>query len=266
MSLTQNIPTTHTISRRGSTSLSDVDVALLHPNHVYIPTPSPPSPVSKPNSKRVTTARLKSAFQSKYTSVAERDQSILLKDVVQPLESRGLIAATISSGTQKWQGIVRVPQKNGDWEPDWQRKDGIAQHLGKFRRMDLKFVHLGIPTILKLTLNFHSLPSLVPLKSRGAALLALTGDVQFNREIRTRAVSLGLHLNEFGLWRWQENETDPDKKGYWELVKAETEEDVLQELGMEWIIPERRNFSFIVGKKANLKRTQPNKKDSKSEI
>jgi DNA polymerase beta len=141
-SLTQNIFITHMISRRGSTSLSDIDVVLLHPNHVYIPTPSPPSPVSESNSKRITATRLKSAFQSRYTSAAERGQSILVKDAVQPLESRGLIAATISSGARRWQGIVRVPQKNGDWEPDWQRKDGIAQHLGKFRRMDLTFVQL----------------------------------------------------------------------------------------------------------------------------
>jgi DNA polymerase beta len=81
-----------------------------------------------------------------------------------------------------------------------------------------------------------------------------------------RALNLGLHLNEFGLWRWQENEANPDKNGYWELVKAETEEDVLEELGIEWIAPERRNFSFIVGKKATIIKARPRKKNPKSGI
>jgi DNA polymerase beta len=89
------------------------------------------------------------------------------------------------------------------------------------------------------------------MKSRGAALLALTGDTECNKDLRTRAINLGLHLNEFGLWRWQPDEngrSEEEEKGYWELVKAETEEEVLRELGMEWVEPEKRNFAFVVGK------------------
>lgn len=95
-------------------------------------------------------------------------------------------------------------------------------------------------------LTFHSL---VPWKSRGAALLALTGDIEFNKDIRTKASNMGMHLNEFGLWRWQSNGvTKAEEKGYWELVKADTEEDILGELGMEFIEPTKRNFSFVIGK------------------
>jgi DNA polymerase beta len=108
-------------------------------------------------------------------------------------------------------------------------------------------------SVMRLTLR-----SLVPWKSRGAALLALTGDIEFNRHIRVRAGNLGMHLNEFGLWRWQSNtseepdvgtEEDIEGKGFWELMKADTEEDILTELGMEWIEPTKRNFVFVAGKK-----------------
>jgi DNA polymerase beta len=91
----------------------------------------------------------------------------------------------------------------------------------------------------------------VPTKSSGAALLALTGDVEFNKDIRMRAIERGLHLNEFGLWRWQgENggEGEETERGYWEMVKVETEEEILRELDMTWIEPEKRNFAFVVGK------------------
>jgi DNA polymerase beta len=99
---------------------------------------------------------------------------------------------------------------------------------------------------------------LVPWKSRGAALLALTGDIEFNRDIRTKAINLGMHLNEFGLWRWQSNGSEEahvnegaeraSETGYWELVKADTEEQILRELGMDFIEPTKRNFSNVVGK------------------
>jgi DNA polymerase beta len=97
----------------------------------------------------------------------------------------------------------------------------------------------------------------VPLKSRGAALLALTGDAEFVRHIRGKAISLGMHLNEFGLWRWQANGTakdTPSKDGFWELVRAESEEQILRELGMEYVEVEKRNFGFVVGRKAERKK------------
>jgi DNA polymerase beta len=123
-----------------------------------------------------------------------------------------------------------------------------------------------------LYLIFHSL---VPWKSRGAALLALTGDVEFNKAIRVKAGNLGMHLNEFGLWRWQSsigsvgasgvldiNENDSgeldaedsiEQKGFWELIRADTEEDILAELDMEWVEPTKRNFSFVLGKQTKKK-------------
>jgi DNA polymerase beta len=102
--------------------------------------------------------------------------------------------------------------------------------------------------------------SLVPLKSRGAALLALTGDVEFVRHIRNKAVSLGMHLNEFGLWRWQAKGTPDDgvapEDGFWELVRAESEEEILRELEMEYVEAAKRNFLFVVGRKTELQKSK----------
>lgn len=128
--------------------------------------------------------------------------------------------------------------------------------------------------------QFFTYSSLVPLKSHGAALISLTGDTTFNRDLRIRAIKQGMHLNEFGLWKWKANDPDstppdqlispdpppspvPPKKvkkarsgsetinggGFWELVRASTEEDILAELGMSYIPPEKRNFGNLLDKR-----------------
>jgi DNA polymerase beta len=107
--------------------------------------------------------------------------------------------------------------------------------------------------------------SLVPWKSRGAALLALTGDIEFNKDIRVKANNLGMHLNEFGLWRWQSNgSVEPgaitgegvEDRGFWELIKAESEEEILTELGMDWVEPTKRSFAFVAGTKRVMKKAK----------
>jgi len=80
----------------------------------------------------------------------------------------------------------------------------------------------------------------------------LTGDMEFNRDLRKRAISLGLHLNEFGLWRWR---NDEDMEPFWEMIEADTERDLLKELGMDYVSPEKRNFSIFVTKGKPKKRS-----------
>jgi DNA polymerase beta len=68
-----------------------------------------------------------------------------------------------------------------------------------------------------------------------------------------------MHLNEFGLWRWQANDPhanddDVPEDGYWELVKSESEQEILEELALEYVEPERRNFGFVFGQKAEKRR------------
>jgi DNA polymerase beta len=79
-----------------------------------------------------------------------------------------------------------------------------------------------------------------------------------------KASKLGMHLNEFGLWRWNSNkprsadgvnvdavseveieEGDVGGGGFWQLIRATTEEEIFEELGVGFVEPHRRNFTFI---------------------
>jgi len=105
--------------------------------------------------------------------------------------------------------------------------------------------------------------SLLPPPSKDVALLANTGDSDFHSFVRTTASHTGMHLqlNELSLWRWKEvprvtgdaedvipTEVKAPASGYWELLASRSEEDVLEELGLDYVEPEKRNFSFVVGR------------------
>jgi DNA polymerase beta len=99
------------------------------------------------------------------------------------------------------------------------------------------------------------------MKSRGAAMISLTGDAELTRHLRLKAIKQGMHLNEFGLWRWvsysfpgmeetegaaeTEEAEENEQSGYWQLMRATTEEDIFEQLGMDFVEPHRRNFAFI---------------------
>ena len=71
------------------------------------------------------------------------------------------------------------------------------------------------------------------------------------------AKQLNLHLNNHGLWSWQSDGNDSledafkglGSSGHWRLVKSATESDIFEELGMDFIEPEKRNFLFVSGKR-----------------
>jgi DNA polymerase (family X) len=67
-------------------------------------------------------------------------------------------------------------------------------------------------------------------ESYGAALQYFTGSKEHNIVLRSRALKLGLTLNEYGLFRIEGNER----------VAGETEEDVYRALALPWIPPELR--------------------------
>ena len=71
---------------------------------------------------------------------------------------------------------------------------------------------------------------LVAAESRGAALQYFTGSKPHNIALRDRALERGLKLNEYGLFR-----TDDDSR-----IAGETEESIYQALGLAWIPPELR--------------------------
>jgi len=71
---------------------------------------------------------------------------------------------------------------------------------------------------------------LVPPASRGAAMQYFTGSKAHNIAVRDRALQLGFKLNEYGLFK-----TDDDTR-----LAGETEEGIYRALGMDWIAPELR--------------------------
>lgn len=120
-------------SRRGAETLSGVDILLTNPSHVHIPTPPPPSSLGSQGSRRT-------PFRVPYTKLQELQSSLLLRDVVAPLENRGLIVETLSAGSRKWQGVIRLPERTADgaWEERSQRIERIREQQGIYIRLDLK--------------------------------------------------------------------------------------------------------------------------------
>ena len=86
---------------------------------------------------------------------------------------------------------------------------------------------------------------LVAADSRGAALQYFTGSKAHNIALRDRAIDLGFKLNEYGLFR-----TEDDVR-----VAGEREEDIYAALGLEWIPPELREMRGEID--AALERTLP---------
>jgi DNA polymerase (family X) len=70
----------------------------------------------------------------------------------------------------------------------------------------------------------------VPLEAWGAAMIYFTGSKAHNVRIREMAVRKGLKLNEYGLFRVEDEE----------LIAAETEEAVYERLGLPFIEPTLR--------------------------
>jgi DNA polymerase (family 10) len=68
----------------------------------------------------------------------------------------------------------------------------------------------------------------VPKKSYGAALQYFTGSKEHNIVLRKIAIEKGLKLSEYGLFRGSK------------MIAGENEEEIYQELGLEWVPPEMR--------------------------
>jgi DNA polymerase (family 10) len=86
---------------------------------------------------------------------------------------------------------------------------------------------------------------LVVPESRGAAMQYFTGSKAHNIALRDRAIGLGLKLNEYGLYR-----IDDDSR-----IAGEREEDIYAALGLEWVPPELREMRGEI--EAAAARTMP---------
>jgi DNA polymerase/3'-5' exonuclease PolX len=73
----------------------------------------------------------------------------------------------------------------------------------------------------------------IPFDSYAASLMYFTGNQSFNIKTRALAESLGYLLNEYGIYK-----LIGDKK---KRIKTETEKDIFDILGLEYLPPEKRN-------------------------
>ncbi|ESK95184.1 dna polymerase beta [Moniliophthora roreri MCA 2997] len=226
--------------RRNFPIASSVVLLIQHPSHVHIPLPSVPPFEKVPEDANPSRfGRTHADFRPKggYSTRHERSRDPLSSKIVPALEERGLLAEKLQCTAGRWVGIARVPEASdaeayggianiNPYNLRRMRKEGVSKVEGRFRKVEL---------------------ALVPEKSLGAALIALTGDVEFNRIIRLQAAKMGLLLNEYGLWKWNE--------GTWELLTASgNEKEIFAELGMSYVEPEKRNYSYLT---KSASRTRP---------
>ncbi len=233
--------------RLGHQDSSAIDLVLFHPNFNDIPMPPtlPPDslmnwasgkgyPTSladqsddQPPSKRLVPAGRKSLpFWKKWSRYTEIINSPLLTKIVPAIRQHNLLLTGLTENkeqTMRWRGIVNVPLERG-----W------VMHP-RYRQLDL---------------------TVAPYKSSGAALLALTGDLEFLQHCTIAAARSGLLLNEYGLWKWEEGAQPPPYPrrrkqppepvtGQWVLMEETgvmTEEGLFERIGIEWVVPEKRNF------------------------
>jgi len=72
----------------------------------------------------------------------------------------------------------------------------------------------------------------IPYESYYSALIYFTGSSNFNKRMRSVAEQLGYLLNEYGLYKLID-----DKKI---RIKVKSEQDIFDNLGMEYLVPEKR--------------------------
>ncbi|KAJ3968516.1 hypothetical protein EV361DRAFT_870795 [Lentinula raphanica] len=286
--------------RRGFPISQRIDVCLFHPlfhpEAKDVPVPSSrPSIISyAPNNHRLSLeqperrGRVDLAFRS-YT-FSSRDKSMFHNTVIPSLKSGGLVAqgdmAELSVGQWKWSGIVRVPEWKHSEEVDNIDQDNI---IGELRsgvkgetesQMELESLRSRLRALRGNTGTFRKLDlSIAPMHSRATAILCLTGDAEFVRDMKSRAKRMGMVLNEFGLWTYEEDpvkeegeegeENENQEKqdtskflsrrgpgrpklkedqGRWTLIPTPTEESLFASLGLDYVPPEKRNYSFLLSK------------------
>jgi len=108
----------------------------------------------------------------------------------------------------------------------------LMDHLIEYQAVQRVLGHGDTKSSVLLTGGFQADLRLVAADSRGAALQYFTGSKPHNIALRDRAIGLGFKLNEYGLFRVQD-----DGK-----VAGEREEDVYQALGLDWVPPELREM------------------------
>lgn len=126
-----------------------------------------------------------------------------------------------------------------------------------------------LPVISKNKLLTVPLSRIVGKHALGSALLTYTGDDEYTKVLDKQARKMCMYLNGEALWKWVFPTPDPEDEptralpirgaeGHFEPLPSHTEEVVLEQLGQQWVPPEKRNFAFL---KLNAKETRGRKSD-----
>jgi DNA polymerase (family 10) len=99
-----------------------------------------------------------------------------------------------------------------------------------YRLVERVLAHGDTKSSVQLWGGFQADLRVVPLESTGAALQYFTGSKAHNIVLRDRAIQRGLKLNEYGLYRVDDNTR----------LAGETEDGIYEALGLAWVPPELR--------------------------
>ncbi|BCS33882.1 DNA polymerase/3'-5' exonuclease PolX [Luteitalea sp. TBR-22] len=106
----------------------------------------------------------------------------------------------------------------------------VMDHFVAFARVERVLGQGPTKSSVRLGKGLQADLRVVPAESRGAALQYFTGSKAHNIELRDRAVRRGLKLNEYGLFRLEDDTR----------VAGDTEAGIYEALGLPWIAPELR--------------------------
>ena len=130
--------------------------------------------------------------------IQTKDDKFLIILVEKLTEQKILVDHLTENGDTKYMGICKLNSKS------------------KGRRIDIRFI---------------------PYESKGAAMLYFTGSGNFNKKMRSEALSKNYTINEYGIYKTVK---EGKKKVKGELVKTVNEEDIFKLVGMDYLEPENR--------------------------
>jgi DNA polymerase (family 10) len=108
--------------------------------------------------------------------------------------------------------------------------EGLMERFVAFPRVERVLGQGDTKSSIRIVGGYQADLRLVPSDSRGAAMQYFTGSKAHNVSLRDRAIQHGFKLNEYGLFR-----VDDDSR-----VAGDTEEGIYDALGMAWVPPELR--------------------------
>ena len=149
-------------SRREIYPFHKIQLMISHPDFVYVPLPSVPSPFSTSTSSPKIGSRKRKMGE-------EKEKTLLQSSILPSLQHRGLIAETLSSTQKSWEGIIRIPEQRGEWGDRAERVAGVENLEGQFRRMMIKWV-----------VYMHKLYSLLSFFSPSVSYLTSVGELPFS--------------------------------------------------------------------------------------